>query len=357
MIGSAPFPVNLQDLTTEILSEVLGIEVAGFEAQPLGLDRGMLCNLFLLDLEFDDGSHGPAQIVAKFGSSREVVRKRALAVGIYERELRFFDELAGRTPMRLPDVYAAWYDTESAEFLLLLEAIETDTAIDQLKGIDVTRAALVIREMASLHARWWGDPEIDNLEWLPILGSADRRRSLGDHARNGWGALVEILEPGSEPSVSIAGALIEQRLDEALEKSLDCQPTLAHLDLRLDNLLFSPDGTMVTVIDWQGVGVGPGSWDLAYFVSQSLTVEDRRTHETELLVLYTDVVAKLRPDIDPAGLMVGYKDAMWYGLTIAAALMVVGDMDEPRTRLLAKTMAVRALAALEDHGQLQEGCP
>ena len=83
----------------------------------------------------------------------------------------------------------------------------------------------------------------------------------------------------------------------------------------------------------------------------------RRTHETELLVLYTDVVAKLRPDIDPAGLMVWFKDALWYGLTIAAALMFFGDMDEPRTRRLAKTMAVRALAALEDHGQLQEGRP
>lgn len=296
-------------------------------------------------------------MVAKFGSSRELVRSRALAVGIYERELRFFDVLANRTPMRLPDVYASWYDAKSAEFLLLLEAIEADVEVDQLNGIDAGRAKLVIREMASLHAKWAGDPEIEGLEWLPTLGSPDRRRSLGDHVRNGWNPLAEMIGPGSDPKISVAGELLERRLDEALANSRGCLATLIHLDLRLDNLLFSPDGTTVTVIDWQGVGVGPASWDLAYFISQSLTIENRRNHEKELLDLYADVVRTLQPGLDPVELMVGYEEAMWYGLTIAAALMVVGDMDEPRTRLLAETMALRALAALDDHGQLEAELP
>ena len=357
MIGSAPFPVSLNDLTTEVLSRALGVEILDFEAEPLGLDRGMLCELFLLDLRYGDAAHGPPRVVAKFSSSRELVRSRALAVGIYERELRFFDVLANRTPMRLPDVYASWYDTKSAEFLLLLEAIEADVEVDQLNGIDAGRAKLVIREMASLHAKWAGDLEIEGLEWLPTLGSPGRRRSLGDHVRNGWNPLAEMIGPGSDPKISVAGELLERRLDEALANSRGCLATLIHLDLRLDNLLFSPDGTTVTVIDWQGVGVGPASWDLAYFISQSLTIENRRNHEKELLDLYADVVRTLQPGLDPVELMVGYEEAMWYGLTIAAALMVVGDMDEPRTRLLAETMALRALAALDDHGQLEAELP
>ena len=166
-----------------------------------------------------------------------------------------------------------------------------------------------------------------------------------------------MIGPGSDPKISVAGELLERRLDEALANSRGCLATLIHLDLRLDNLLFSPDGTTVTVIDWQGVGVGPASWDLAYFISQSLTIENRRNHEKELLDLYADVVRTLQPGLDPGELMVGYEEAMWYGLTIAAALMVVGDMDEPRTRLLAETMALRALSALDDHGQLEAELP
>ena len=58
MIGSAPFPVSLNDLTTEVLSRALGVEILDFEAEPLGLDRGMLCELFLLDLRYGGAAHG-----------------------------------------------------------------------------------------------------------------------------------------------------------------------------------------------------------------------------------------------------------------------------------------------------------
>ena len=45
---------------------------------------------------------------------------------------------------------------------------------------------------------------------------------------------------------------------------------LMHGDYRLDNLLFDPDRTHVTVVDWQTLGIGLPASDLAYFTATSL---------------------------------------------------------------------------------------
>ena len=37
------------------------------------------------------------------------------------------------------------------------------------------------------------------------------------------------------------------------------------------------------VIDWQGIGRGPGIYDLCYYLGGSLTIDDRRTREIALV--------------------------------------------------------------------------
>ena len=65
--------------------------------------------------------------------------------------------------------------------------------------------------------------------------------------------------------------------------------TVCHGDFRGDNLMFDdrahpahPDDE-VAVLDWQIAYRGPAVTDVAYFLCQSLTVEERRTHERELV--------------------------------------------------------------------------
>ena len=61
---------------------------------------------------------------------------------------------------------------------------------------------------------------------------------------------------------------------------------MLHGDYRLDNLLFDPDGADVVAVDWQTLAVGPPARDLAYFLGTSLTIDDRRAAERELVVAY-----------------------------------------------------------------------
>jgi aminoglycoside/choline kinase family phosphotransferase len=59
--------------------------------------------------------------------------------------------------------------------------------------------------------------------------------------------------------------------------------SLLHGDYRLDNLLFDPDRTRVTVVDWQTLTVGLPARDLAYFTGTSLVPELRAVAEKELV--------------------------------------------------------------------------
>ena len=49
--------------------------------------------------------------------------------------------------------------------------------------------------------------------------------------------------------------------------------TMIHGDWRADNLLFEPDGS-VAALDFQLIGTGRGTYDLAYFITQSLDRAD-----------------------------------------------------------------------------------
>ena len=128
--------------------------------------------------------------------------------------------------------------------------------------------------------------------------------------------------------------------------------TLIHSDLRADNLLFSPDGSAVTLIDWQGVGIGPAGWDLAYLLSQSLDVDTRRANEQDLLDRYVVEAQRFRPDLSSHDLLAGYGQSMIFGLVVAVSLPLVSDPGQPRVRALAESMARRAIEGLRDHGQL-----
>jgi len=71
-------------------------------------------------------------------------------------------------------------------------------------------------------------------------------------------------------------------------------PTLQHLDFRLDNMLFEPQGGRwpLAVLDWQSVAVGPGVLDVAYFIGAGLPTEVRRKHEQDLLKQWLEALRR-----------------------------------------------------------------
>ena len=133
--------------------------------------------------------------MAKFAAQRDGSLASSRRSGSHQRELRFYDELAACTPVRVPRVYGSWYDADSAEFLVVQEAIDTDPSIDEIRGIDVDHAELVLLEVARLHATWMVGPAPPRSARLaPHLDGPTRRHNLTTIARSGWEPLCELLK-------------------------------------------------------------------------------------------------------------------------------------------------------------------
>ena len=111
---------------------------------------------------------------------------------------------------------------------------------------------------------------------------------------------------------------------------------------------------ILTVIDWHIVIQGPGMYDLAYFLSQSLNVEDRRDHEHDLLALYHDrLVQQGVQNTNLEQLFEIYRLGCLYCLIYPINAGAVIDLDSPRSVELMHCIAERSFAAIEDHNALE----
>ncbi len=63
-----------------------------------------------------------------------------------------------------------------------------------------------------------------------------------------------------------------------------------HGDYRLDNLMFAPDGSSVAAVDWQTLSCGLPGRDVGYLIGTSLSPEDRRRHERDLVEAHRDAL-------------------------------------------------------------------
>ena len=161
-----------------------------------------------------------------------------------------------------------------------------------------------------------------------------------------------MLGPELDAEEQALGDGLPDRVEAMLTGLAAVPETMLHGDLRADNLLFSAEGDSVTLVDWQGLGRGPAGWDLAYLMSQCLTVDDRQVHEAELLDHYRVELAGAGCQATAEEVREGYAEAMLFGLVIACALPLISDEDEERAVQLAGVFARRSIEALRDHDQL-----
>lgn len=79
--------------------------------------------------------------------------------------------------------------------------------------------------------------------------------------------------------------LAASNYESMLDQVMDCGPmTIVHLDARQGNCFFHDD--LVKLFDWQSVSLGTPALDLAYTLSGSLSIDDRREWQEELMRSY-----------------------------------------------------------------------
>ncbi len=86
-------------------------------------------------LEYDAPEAGaPASLVARFPATVQENRDLANLFRFYEREVRFYEEIADEVELRTPKRYYSRFDHETCEYVLLMEDMHPARCGDQVAG-------------------------------------------------------------------------------------------------------------------------------------------------------------------------------------------------------------------------------
>ncbi len=221
----------------------------------------------------------PESVVLKIPSADRGTRE--LGASAYVREVGFYRDIAARLGPSVPHCHHADIDDTGQDFVLVLADITPAVQGDQIAGCGVTEAARALTTLARIHAATWNASDIEDAPWAQAGLSA----SLADYMPMAMTAFEErfaaLLDDSTWP--------VLQHFAARATQWQEIQPTsrsAVHGDYRLDNLLFDPTGQPATAVDWQTVSYGCPGKDVAYFLGNSVTTADRRTHERELVDHY-----------------------------------------------------------------------
>jgi hypothetical protein len=360
--------------------------VESFDQDSLGEGEGFVGTLARVRLRFDVPEPGaPQTLIAKFPIGNRMNRRVGEMLGAYEREIRFYEELAGEIDLATPRCFYSAFDPNPIEgreqealdflerfppwlvrltlpillwyagrsprrYVLLLEDMAPRSFGDQLQGCDAERAEFVLRALARFHASRWGETSLTDRAWiarvdlLTRFGAEFFRRSRPAFKQHFGGQLP--------PRMLGLVDWLDGRVPELMRSLARCPSTLIHSDYRLDNLCFDDAGKM-TVLDWQSPAFGPGEIDLAYFITGNVPLEIAGDCEAHLLAAYHDeLVATGVTDHSLAASRHAYDLAkLWVAMRMIPTDQM--DFEDERGRALIDTWLDRLAALLpEDYERL-----
>jgi hypothetical protein len=290
------FPMTPEEITSEWLSEALGVPVKSFKIT--NAIHGTASKIFL-DLEYQDADSTreiPSKVCVKGGFNPVILQTVPEMWATYRREAEFYHYIAPQTNMLLPKTWFTGTDKVNGQGIVIM----SNTAEECKFGMplepwtpELVEGAL--KQLASLHGKTWNRSE-EEYPWLfgkdgVKLENPVRKIVLALLHPAPWGARFD--EKCRPP---VAESLLDreriQRGFEALWKHADADLkffSLIHGDDHIGNTFITNDGTP-GFIDWQGLQYGPAILDLVYFLVGAMSVEDRRAHEGHLIDSYLEAL-------------------------------------------------------------------
>ena len=295
-------PNGLDGLTPDWMTSALreggairNATVTSLQPKVIGAGAGFMGELAQVTLAYDQAEEGaPQSLIVKLPASNPQNREIATMLRFYEREVHFYDEIAEEIELRTPRRYYGAFDPESKGYVLLLEDLAPARVGNQLAGCSVDQAALALRELAKFHAAWWESPRLDEIDWMPLTSDAMIAETVEASYQQAWEPFTQVVAGKMpEPMIEI-GARFASHVNDIMQYFGQRPRTIIHGDYRLDTLFFAtPEGgDPLAVIDWQIASRGRGVFDVAYFLCGTLSPEDRKAKERELLKTYHDILVE-----------------------------------------------------------------
>lgn len=353
-------PATIDELTPDWLTGALragghiapGTAVRGVRSERLGEGVGFIGVVCRLSLTYEGGS-GPATVIAKLPSPEEGARAIGNLYGLYEREVRFYEDVGSATGLTAPQCYfSAWHAGEERSLLLLEDLAPYGRVGDQLAGCTGEEAALALSELAKLHAAWWNSPRLDEIPWL-TRGTDLVRSSMTEAYGDARGPFLAQFGHRLDPRVRACVPDLHERVLVMLD-DIDSQAavTIVHGDYRLDNMFFGRNGGPyeLAVFDWQSPNRGWGAYDLAYFISGTMAPAERRASERDALRRYHEQLqAGGVRDYPFERLMTDYRRSLMVYLAIFVVNGATLEQSNERAVQLFEVIFDRLNDAIVDH--------
>jgi hypothetical protein len=317
--------------------------VTGVEIQPFGEGMGLLSALHRVSMTWSDGG-GPASVVLKRPALGARSRAVAAGLGMYRNEALFYRHLGPAAALAVGCRHLS-YDEASDDFLLLLDDMAGEATVDQVAGCTAEDAAVVVAALADHHGTFWDEAGLDGQAWLRPLDDPGFVAPLRAAYRDAWPTMRARFGAELPAEALEAGDRLADEMPDLAARLAAPPRTLAHGDVRADNMFFTPAG--VRLCDWQLVDRSRGLRDLGYFLSQSLPPEVRAEVEGPLVELYVDRLAAAGVrGYGVAEAWDDYRSAV--RLTFAYPVVAGGglDVDDERGARLVRTILLRSAAAI-----------
>jgi thiamine kinase-like enzyme len=304
-------PETPEQLTSEWLSQALGWPIRSVEQQILGKGQGFLGDIVRLRLT-SDAAEAPDSVVAKL--PKKANRSVGEMLGVYEREILFFEDLAAQVPARTPQIYFSRFDRDAGsekqkqilrafnrlprfliplvgaigarvaagknrKYLMIMEDLGHMEMGDQLAGASVERCHQVLTHIAGTHRAFWDSERLQDKFWLLPMDIDSRMRHW--MFKKSLPAFQKIATPEMQVYLDWIGTNGASLMTSFTR---DAPHTLVHCDLRLDNVCFDSD--RCAYLDWQLTRVGPAAYDVAYLLGGALPSETTASEERDLLREY-----------------------------------------------------------------------
>jgi aminoglycoside phosphotransferase (APT) family kinase protein len=325
-------------------AEVTAIEVSGGSSGSSVRRR--------IKVTYNEAGRGASLPETFFVKTTPTILTRLSSAMAASKEANFFRRIRPELPVEAPLHYGSFYDRQTGRsFHLFGDLVEARQAqfCNWKTPISRQLAEQIVDTLATFHARFHDSPRFDgDLGWLADY-EAFVRTGERDGVRAGHDQAMIAAEHVIPADVTARKDRIWPLLMQGLDVHAEQPRTLLHSDVHLGNWYITGDGRM-GLCDWALVCKGHWSRDLAYALSTTLDIPDRRAWERDLIARYAERMHEY------GGVRIGFEEAWlrYRQQTFAALLMWTPTLCHPPTmpdmqpEAMSLEMIRRTTAAVSD---------
>lgn len=297
----------------------------------------------------------PHRVVVKlsFDSRNEAYNSWNLQLyGLFNNEVNFYNRIRPRLDIEAPRSLGGHFDAETKRYVLVMEDIVQRGAHfpSVLEEVSVENVRNILDMQARLHASLWESPRFkSDLSWVETHlhgGVEDLMRGAIPE-----GVRLQLAQHKFKREVMSRLGVTEAGLFKgmcAVKQHQSLQPqTLLHGDCHIGNTYRMPDGSG-GLHDWQLCVRGYAMHDVTYLINTSLSIEQRRKNERDLIAFYRDRLGSHGVAKPPS------LETLWQEHQLASLWpLYIGWLTCPPESYGWNTVAtalLRVSTAFEDHG-------